>query len=388
MTRPFKNTRILVQHQIKSNLNNTCNSYGEYCNILLKVENKNHIMEFLNDALMFSKIYIKYRFLFFTKSQQGCDSRTEQKHTGTSKPPLPIPIPSLLPAHRTSQRNHHSRTSSTESSGDDPMISWTDAPSYEPPLDYNSAQNILDTLLGLKISDTNIAKPEIAGGFSSVDATKIDGRLIRSENKYLENPKSVAPRIDTNHMSYSGVNKDCLHISGNCSQNDSILFSTHSSMPSPVSGDSKLPPLPAKRTSVPGSFDNACPALSPVGEVGFRPVGKNEGLIHHKADFLIPTCYLSSSMQSTDPIIQHLDSFMLRSTSGTELAMGNWETSQSHQQEGQRVRKPRKERTVTFSAINDGQSKQSLVTARSKFMSSKIADQGQEDSTSMDSTLL
>ncbi|XP_077315504.1 uncharacterized protein LOC143935467 isoform X2 [Lithobates pipiens] len=318
----------------------------------------------------------------------GCDSRTEQKHTGASKSPLPTP--SLLPAHRTPQHNHHSRTSSTESSGEDPIMSWTDAPSYEPPLDYNSAQKILDTLLGLKNSATNIAKPEIAGGFSSVDALKIDGRLIRSENKYLENPKSVAPRTDTKHMSYSGVNKDCLNISGKCSPNDSILCNTHSPLPSPVSGDSKLPPLPAKRTLVPESFGNTCPALSPVGEVGFRPVGKNEGLMHHKSDFLMPTCYLSSSMQSTDPLIQHPDSFMLRSPSGTELAMGNWETSQnSHQQEGQRGRKSRKDRTVTFSTINnDGQSKQSLVTVRSKFMSSKMADQGQEDNTSMDSTLL
>ncbi|XP_077315496.1 uncharacterized protein LOC143935467 isoform X1 [Lithobates pipiens] len=321
-------------------------------------------------------------------STDGCDSRTEQKHTGASKSPLPTP--SLLPAHRTPQHNHHSRTSSTESSGEDPIMSWTDAPSYEPPLDYNSAQKILDTLLGLKNSATNIAKPEIAGGFSSVDALKIDGRLIRSENKYLENPKSVAPRTDTKHMSYSGVNKDCLNISGKCSPNDSILCNTHSPLPSPVSGDSKLPPLPAKRTLVPESFGNTCPALSPVGEVGFRPVGKNEGLMHHKSDFLMPTCYLSSSMQSTDPLIQHPDSFMLRSPSGTELAMGNWETSQnSHQQEGQRGRKSRKDRTVTFSTINnDGQSKQSLVTVRSKFMSSKMADQGQEDNTSMDSTLL
>ncbi|KAM5138188.1 uncharacterized protein ACMZJ9_016779 [Mantella aurantiaca] len=323
------------------------------------------------------------------QTTDGCDSRSEQKHTGSSKSSLPLP--SLLPAHRNPQRNHHSRASSTESSGEDPLISWIDAPSYEPPLDYHSAQKILDTLLGMKTSDTNIAKSEI-DGFSTVEASKIDGHLIRSENKYSDSPKYVSSRTEAKHMPYSGVNKDNLHSSGQSSQHDRILCSVHSPMPSPAGdsahslhpADSKLPPLPAKRTSVPGSFVTTYPTLSPV-EVGFRPVGKNEGLIHHKSDYLIPTCYLPSPMQPIDSLNQHSDPYALRSPTGTELAMGNWE-GQSNQQEGQRERRSRKERTVTFSTMNDGQSKQSLVTARSKFMSNKIA--AQEDSTSMDSTLL
>lgn len=276
-------------------------------------------------------------------------------------------------------------------------MTWTDAPSYEPPLDYQCAQKILDTLLGLKNADSNIAKPEITSGFNSVEASKIDGHLIRSENKCSDDPKCVASIIDTKQTPYSGVNKDNLNLSDQRAQYDNILRSIYSLLPSP-GGDSAhtlhpldsklLPPLPTKRTSVPGSLVNTCPALSPVGEVGFRPVNKNESLIHQKSDCLIPTCYLPSPVQSKDPLSPQSDLFVLRSPSGSELAMGNWE-GQSHQQEGQRERKPRKERTVTFSTMNnDGQSMQSLLATRSKFMSNKMADQVQEDSASMDSTLL
>ncbi|XP_072277456.1 uncharacterized protein [Pyxicephalus adspersus] len=316
-----------------------------------------------------------------------CDSRSEQKHLGASKSSLPLP--SLLPAHQTPQHNHQSRASSTESSGDDPLImSWTDPPSYEPPLDYHSAQKIFDTLLGLKTPETKISKHETAGGFSSVDASRIDGHPLRSEYNYSDNPKN---------MSYLVVNKDSLHTScGQHSQHDNILCPTHSPLPSPASDSAyrlypdnrNLPPLPAKRTLIPGSFVNVCPGLSPVGELDFHPVGKSEGLSHHKSYCLIPTSYVSSPMQFTDSANQHPDQFVLKSPLGSEFVMRNWE-EQSHQQEGQRERKPRKERTVTFSTMNnDGQSKQSLLTARSKFMPNKIADQGQEGSTSMDSTLL
>ncbi|XP_068116485.1 uncharacterized protein [Hyperolius riggenbachi] len=323
-----------------------------------------------------------------------CNSRSEQKRTGPSKSSQTIP--SLLPALRSPQRIHPSRASSSESSGDDPLLRWANSPTYEPPVDYYSAQKILDNLLGLKTSsDISVPKPEVAGGFASVDASKIDGHLIRRESTYSNSQKNVVQKTEAKHMSYA-ASKDTLLASDQCTKPDSLLCNVHSPMPSPMPSpaegsshrlhpaETKIPPLPAKSSSFPGILVSPSQVHNPA-EVGFRPVGKTEGSFHHKSEYLLPPCCLSTS---TEPFNQLSDPFVLKSPSGNEPAPGNWE-ARDRQQEGQRERKPRKERTVTFHTVNNEvQSKQSLAKVRSKFMSSRFEDQGHEDSTSMDSTLL
>ncbi|XP_075043891.1 uncharacterized protein LOC142103671 isoform X2 [Mixophyes fleayi] len=315
-------------------------------------------------------------------NSDGYETRTERKTSGDSKSSLPLP--SLLPIHRIPHHNHHSRVSSSESSGDDQLINWGEIPSQEPPLDYISAQKILDTLLGLTASTdrTNILNPENVGEFSFGYVPNSCDHLLRSDIQPSNNPKDVIPRNDSKHMSNVVMKKNEVYSSEKPSQPKNSLCSVHSPLHNPAD-DSKIPLLPARGCSFSGSFANACPLLSPVGEVGFRPVGKNESSSQHKFDGSIPQSHLPTPVI---PPTHHSIPFVLRSPSGSESIMGSWD-SHNHCQEGAREKKPRKARTVTFNTINNGsQANQGQITVRSKFMSNR--DQGQGDNPSVDSTLL
>ncbi|KAM9302183.1 uncharacterized protein PAF06_015461 [Gastrophryne carolinensis] len=252
----------------------------------------------------------------------GYDTRSGQKRP--EAPKSSVPAPSLLPAHRPHQRVKHVRGSSTESSGDDQLLNWTDAPSYEPSLNYQSAQNILDTLLRLKTNPgiINASNPEMAGeGFSCVDASTIDGHIIRNENRHLNNPKNIATWTDTKQVSYSMMNDGGLYTSDQRSSPSKLFYKAHSTVSSPADdighrlhpADRQLPPIPAKRSSVP-----------------------------------LP-----------DTTSKPCEPFTLKSPSGHESDLGNWK-GREHQQKGPKERKPKKERTVTFCTMDE--SKQTPAT--------------------------
>ncbi|KAM3919712.1 uncharacterized protein RB166_014241 [Leptodactylus fuscus] len=319
-------------------------------------------------------------------NSDNCETRAEPKISGPLKPSPPLQ--SLLPTHRIPQQNHHVRGSSSESSGEDILMNWVEMRSQDPTLDYMSAQKILDTLLGLNPPSDRfvIPKSQTLVDFSS----KIEGHVMRSEIQLSNNPKGNPPTSDTKKMSYVASNREDLHnYTERCPPPDNFVCNHYNPLHSPMEDVNRrmpstefiTPPLPAKRSSFSGNFADSCSVLSPVGEVGFRPLGKNEGSGHHKS---VPPSSLSIPDHSTDPPGQCIP-FVLRSPSGSESLMGTWE-GQHPGQEGGRDRKVRKERVVTFhSMINDGSSKHSQ---RSKFMSNRFGDQGEGDNSSLDSTLL
>ncbi|XP_071974367.1 uncharacterized protein [Engystomops pustulosus] len=316
-------------------------------------------------------------------NSDNCETRTEQKLSGSLKPSLPLP--SLLPTHRIPQPNHHARASSSESSGEDTLINWVEMRSQDPALDYMSAQKILDTLLGLTPPSDRFAVPK-SQSFVEI-SSKIEGHVMRGEIQLPNYPKGNPSTSDSKNMPYTASHQDDFYnYNERSSQPDNMVYSYYNPLHSlhddlnrrMQSTDFITSPIPAKRSSFSGSFADTCP----VGEVGFRPLGKHEAAAHHKS---VPPSSLSIPDQPTDPHNQCIP-FVLRSPSGSESLMGTWE-GQHHGQEGGKERKAKKERTVTFhTTINDSQPKHSQITVRSKFMPTRFGDQG--DNSSLDSTLL
>ncbi|XP_066440123.1 uncharacterized protein [Eleutherodactylus coqui] len=316
------------------------------------------------------------------------ETKPEQEISKVVKPSLPIP--SLLPIHRIPQQNHNVRASSSESSGEDTLINWVEMRSQDSALDYMSAQKILDTLLGLTTPSDRFAVPETQNviEFSS----KTEGHAMRSEVQLTNNPKGNPPTNDLLNMPYTASNQNDLYkYIERCSQPDSFVCSHYNSLHSPnedlnrrlQSSEFITPPLPAKRSVFSGNFADTGPLLNSVGEVGFHSLRKNESTVHHKS---APSS-LSIHDHPSDPPGQCIP-FVLRSPSGSESIMGTWE-GQYYSQEGVSERKSKKERTVTFhTIIDDGQPKPNQVRMRSKFMSHKFGEQGPEDDSPLDSTLL
>ncbi|XP_073410405.1 uncharacterized protein [Dendrobates tinctorius] len=316
----------------------------------------------------------------------SCDTKTEQRKSGALKPSPSLP--SLLPTHRTPQQNHHVRASSSESSGEDPLINWAEMRSQDPALDYMSAQKILDTLLGFPTTSERfgIPKPPNLTEFSST----IEGHIVKNEIQDSNNPK-VSPPIK--NMPYAPSNLDDLHFYTERSSQDGFVGSHYNPLYIPnddvnrrlQSTEFVTPPLPAKKSPFSGHFPDTCHHhLNPVGEIEFRPLGKNEGTAHHKS---VPPSSLSLPDPPIDPPGQCIP-FVLRSPSGSQSIMGTWE-GQHHGQNGGRDRKAKKERTVTFhTMVNDGQPKHNQVTVRSKFMPHRFGDQEDNSLDSLDSTML
>ncbi|KAM4017425.1 uncharacterized protein ACNLHF_007052 [Anomaloglossus baeobatrachus] len=288
----------------------------------------------------------------------SCDTKTEQRKSGALKPSPPLP--SLLPTHRTPQQSHV-RASSSESSGEDALINWAEMRSQDPALDYVSAQRILDTLLGFSTPSERfgIPKPPNLVDFSS----NIEGQFMKSDTEHSSNPKGNPP---IKNMPYTPSNQDDLHMYTERSSQDSFVGSHYNPLHIPnddinrrlQSTEFITPTLPAKKSQFSGHFPDTCPHLNPVGEIGFRPLGKNEGTTHLKS---VPPSSLSIPDPPMDPPSQCIP-FVLRSPSGSESIMGTWE-GQHHGQDGGRDRKAKKERTVTFhTMINDGQPKHSPLT--------------------------
>lgn len=263
--------------------------------------------------------------------------------------------------------------------------------SQDPTLDYMSAQKILDTLLGLTTHSDRFAIPKLQNLVEV--SSKIEGHVIRSEFQPSNNTKRNPLTNDLKNIPYTASNQDDRHnyTESGPPHPDNFVCNHYNPLHSPnddlnrrlQSTEYITPPLPVKRSSFSGNFADSCPLLNPVGEVGFRPLGKNEGTTHYKS---APPSSLSIPNHPADPPGQCIP-FVLRSPTGSESIMGTWD-GQYHGQEGGRERKTKKERTVTFhTMINEGQPKHSQVTVRSKFMS-KFEEPGQGDNSSLDSTLL
>ncbi|KAM8939910.1 LOW QUALITY PROTEIN: uncharacterized protein RCH25_000075 [Pelodytes ibericus] len=316
------------------------------------------------------------------------ETRAEQRISLSSRSSLPFP--NLLPTHRLPVHKHQTRPSSSESSGDDLQLSWSHMRTQELNLDYQAAQKILDTLLGVTSSAEIFPTTQLKNidGVSISDLPPI-GYPPRSDLQFSKSAN--LPRTDSNHVTHSVLNKETVNSSERCPHNgslDSMLGSKDNSVPRFHPNDYAIPPLPTKRSPLP-SPRNIFPNPSTEEKASVRSVGLQEGSTRQKSENLHSSgsAYTHVTGHSSDNVNDHAIPFGLKSPSGSRTITGDWENhnvSQTHKQERGSERKPKKERSVHFQALNsEGQPTEGQV--RSKF---KVENQELADNASLDSTLL
>ncbi|KAM4721735.1 uncharacterized protein WCC33_008016 [Rhinophrynus dorsalis] len=328
------------------------------------------------------------------------EDRSEQKTAGSIKSTLQLS--NLLPAHRFPLRSLRARASSSESSGDDPLLNWGQSPSNTPVFDYLSAQKILDTLLGLTSPSPTPQLGNI-GSFSTDDATQIDEHptLVNHQTSNHTKHTDIVPRADSKHVSNAVQNKDALKLSGRNPHTDRSSTRSPNPLHQPKElincrfppGDSKIPPIPSKRSLPARGLASKFSTPSPVEDTNFCPLGTQEGPSHHKSEYLQPPESACIPVYSPDHLSRHsVAPFARQSPSGGEQHMRGWDnhgSSQKFWQEGKTEKRNRKEKTVHFHTLSsESHTSDGQVTLKSKFMSSRVGAQVLGDSTSVDSTLL
>ncbi|CAH2325268.1 Hypothetical predicted protein [Pelobates cultripes] len=325
-------------------------------------------------------------------SLDAAETTAEKRISVSTKSTLPFQ--NLLPTHRLPHHKHHIRPSSSESSGDDLHFSCAQIPSPDAALDYLSAQNILDTLLGLTSSPEQFPFTHIKniGAISIPDLPSIS-HTTRTDFQFSKD--FDFPRLNSKQPFHPSVNEGNVHSSEKSSPNSSM-----NSMLRPKDdpgnrfqqSDYTVPPLPSKRSSLPKGFGSNF--LNPAEETRYCPAGKQEGSAHHKSD-----CHRSPNSVCTQVpghMSDHLNTHCAPSDIRSPAASGpiassreSHTSSKTHKLEGGLERKPRKERTVHFQTLNsEGQTRDSQLTLKSKFMTTVVGNQEFGDSASLDSTLL
>ncbi|XP_017948722.2 flocculation protein FLO11-like [Xenopus tropicalis] len=302
----------------------------------------------------------------------------------------------LLPAHRL--HSHCTRASSSESSGDDATLSWGQMLPQGPSFDYQSAQKILDTFLGFT-SPTDKYSTSQNKSMSITDATQTVDKMLKADQNNQN--RELVPRPNSKNVSSALQNKDALKLSARTSH----AKSPPSPSPSPLHhtrdepyhrshmAESRMPPIPAKRSPLPKSAANRFFSPKTVEETNFSPVGVQESSAHPKSEYLRPLVSVSTPGNISE--YQHnnaMTAYVCQSPTGSEPIIKGWDCQGSHQNswpEGSTERKPRKEKTVHFHTLNsDEHNGKGQLTIKSKFMATRFEDQGLGDSTSLDSTLL
>ncbi|KAM4618088.1 uncharacterized protein O3C94_021954 [Discoglossus pictus] len=316
-------------------------------------------------------------------SAQESNTRVEQRITGVLKPTLSTP--SLLPTHRIPPRSHRAEVSSSESSGEDLLLNWGQGPSQGKPLDYVSAQKILDSLLGITSpNQIPISQPQNQGSQSNVEVQQMCEYSI-SHLPRTSHTEGFEGFIRSNPKpgSHSGLSQPgsspCVSPNPLSHPKDNPINRSH-----PI--DSKIPPLPGKRSPLPNILANTFLPPSNVEDPDLYPVRKQEDSGHHTTEAL-HTLSINYPGYPSEPLCHHS-----WSPSGGNLIMGSWEGHDSCQNprlERGIERKPRKERMVHFNMQNnEGQVREGQATQKSKLMEPRSGDQRSGDNALLDSTLL
>ncbi|OCT81753.1 hypothetical protein XELAEV_18024261mg [Xenopus laevis] len=307
-----------------------------------------------------------------------------------------LSLSNLLPAHRL--HSHCTRVSSSESSGDDATLGWGQMLSQEPSFDYQSAQKILDTFLGLTSPSDKYSTHwnKNMAGLSITDTTQTVDTTLKAD----QNNTELVSRSNPKNVSSVFQSKDASKLSARTSKSP-----PSSSSPSPLHHtredkyhrshmiDPRMPPLPAKRSSLPRNVSNRFPSPKTVEETSFSPVGVQEGAAQPKSESYHPLVSVSTPGNICDYHNNNaMTAYVLRSPTGSEPIIKGWDCQGSHQNswsEESTERKPRKEKTVHFHTLNsDEHNGKDQLTIKTKFIATKFGDQGLGDSTSLDSTML
>ncbi|XP_075426008.1 uncharacterized protein LOC142465694 isoform X1 [Ascaphus truei] len=313
-------------------------------------------------------------------SSDGSDTRAEQRVSRALK--CDLPPASLLPAHRFLPRSQRTRPSSSESSGDDLLLSWGHGLSQGSGMDYLSAQKILDTLLGLTSSGRSpTPHPENSDVSSPAGVPLMGGYHTRAVLGHTNHPMGtdLVSRVDSEHGFHAGYAKGSPNPSGGSPHPESLPRGFQIPLRPPKDdpdcgshpSDSKETQLPSRKSPLPRGVANTVPPPSGVDETGFPSLGVWE--VPSRSSILSESPRPQASVYSPGC---SLDPHGHPSETHREVERSNRGRGKSPRTPG------------GMEARECQVTSRSKITSRSKVTSSKMRAQGLGDDALVDSTLL